>query len=84
MSRSGLLLRLVLASLWSRRLAVALVALGVAVSTVLFLSVERLRAGAHDSFASTVSGTDLIVGARSGGVPASAVGRLICNSAKRE
>ena len=68
MSRWGLLLHLVLASLWSRRLAVALVALGVAVSTVLFLSVERLRTGAHDSFASTVSGTDLIVGARSGGV----------------
>ena len=68
MSRSGLLLRLVLASLWSRRLAVALVALGVAVSTALFLSVERLRAGAYESFASTVSGTDLIVGARSGGV----------------
>ena len=68
MSRTRLLLRLILASLWSRRLAVALVALGVAVSTVLFLSVERLRAGAYESFASTVSGTDLIVGARSGGV----------------
>ena len=68
MSRAGLLARLVGASLWSRRLAVALVALAVAVSTVLFLSVERLRTGAWDSFASTISGTDLIVGARSGGV----------------
>ncbi|MEM7642069.1 MAG: ABC transporter permease [Pseudomonadota bacterium] len=68
MTRLGLLARLVGASLWSRRLAVSLVALAVAVSTVLFLSVERLRTGAWDSFASTISGTDLIVGARSGGV----------------
>ncbi|MEM7488968.1 MAG: ABC transporter permease [Pseudomonadota bacterium] len=68
MSRARLLARLVAASLWSRRLAVALVALAVAVSTILFLSVERLRTGAWESFASTISGTDLIVGARSGGV----------------
>ena len=68
MSRARLLSRLVAASLWSRRLAAGLVVLAVAVSTVLFLSVERLRAGAWDGFASTVSGTDLVVGARSGGV----------------
>ena len=68
MSRVGLLSHLVAASLWSRRLAVLFVVLAVAVSTVLYLSVERLRAGAWESFASTISGTDLIVGARSGGV----------------
>ncbi|MEL7184751.1 MAG: ABC transporter permease, partial [Pseudomonadota bacterium] len=68
MSRIRLLGRLVVTSLWSRRLAVALVAFAVAVSTVLFLSVERLRTGAWESFAATISGTDLIVGARSGGV----------------
>ena len=68
MSRSRLLGRLVLASLWSRRLAALFVVLAVAVSTVLYLSVERLRTGAWESFASTISGTDLIVGARSGGV----------------
>ena len=68
MTTLGLLMRLVGASLWSRRLAAFFVVLAVAVSTVLYLSVERLRAGAWDSFASTISGTDLIVGARSGGV----------------
>ena len=68
MSRAGLLGRLVVSSLWSRRLAALFVALAVAVSTVLYLSVERLRTGAWQSFASTISGTDLIVGARSGGV----------------
>ena len=66
MSRFRLLARLVGASLWSRRLAVFFVVLAVAVSTVLFLSVERLRTGAWESFSSTVAGTDLIVGARSG------------------
>ena len=68
MTRLRLLSRLVLASLWSRRLAVLFVVLAVAVSTVLYLSVERLRVGAWQSFSSTVSGTDLIVGARSGSV----------------
>ena len=68
MSPMRAIARLVAASLWSRRLAVAFVVLAVAVSSVLYLSVERLRAGAFASFASTVSGTDLIVGARSGSV----------------
>ena len=68
MTRWHLLGRLVLASLWSRRLAVLFVAAAVAVSTVLYLSVERLRTSAWTSFSSTVAGTDLIVGARSGSV----------------
>ena len=68
MTRGRLLSRLVLASVWSRRLAVLFVVLAVAVSTVLYLSVERMRVGAWQSFSSTVSGTDLIVGARSGSV----------------
>lgn len=62
------LARLVWQSLWSRRVAVGFVILAVAVSTTLYLSVERLRTGARASFAATVSGTDLVVGARSGGV----------------
>ena len=68
MGRTRLLSRLVFASLWSRRLAVLFVVLAVAVSTVLYVSVERLRTSAWTSFSSTISGTDLIVGARSGGV----------------
>ena len=66
--RWRLIWRLVVGSLLARKLAVLFVVIAVAVSTVLYLSVERLRAGAWDSFSSTVSGTDLIVGARSGAV----------------
>src|SRR6185295_17966058 len=37
-----------------------------AVSIALLLGVEKVRTGARQSFADTISGTDLIVGARSG------------------
>ena len=40
----------------------------VAISVVLLLGVERIRTQAKDSFANTISGTDLIVGGRSGQV----------------
>lgn len=56
------------ASLRSRALSVALTVLVISLSVVLLLGVERVRAQAHEGFASTVSGTDLIVGARSGPV----------------
>ena len=62
------LLRLALLSLWNRRLTALLTILGIALSVTLFLSVEKLRTGARDSFANTISGTDLIVGARAGDV----------------
>jgi putative ABC transport system permease protein len=42
--------------------------LAIALSVALFLGVEKVRTGAKDSFADTISGTDLIVGARSGSV----------------
>lgn len=58
------LLRIALASLWNRRFTVMLTVLTVAVSVMLFLGVERLRQEARESFLRTVSGTDLIVGAR--------------------
>ena len=38
-------------------------------STALILTVEKVRRDARTSFTQTVSGTDLIVGARSGAVP---------------
>jgi len=38
----------------------------IAISTALLLGVEKIRDGARSSFEQTVSGTDLIVGARSG------------------
>jgi len=51
-------------SLWNRRLTSALVVLSIALSVALLLGVERLRTQARASFANTLSGTDLIVGAR--------------------
>jgi len=55
-------------SLRSRRLSVGLSILVIALSVLLLLGVERVRLQAHENFASTISGTDLIVGARSGPV----------------
>lgn len=58
------LLRLALASAWNRRLSLGLTLLAVMLAATLLLSVERIREAARDSFAQSVSGSDLIVGAR--------------------
>ena len=63
-----ILVRLAWQSLVSRRLTVGLTVFAVALSVALFLGVEKVRTGAKASFADTISGTDLIVGARSGSV----------------
>ena len=63
-----ILLRLAAASLLGRWLTVGLTVLSIALSVMLFLGVEKVRTGARDSFAGTISDTDLIVGARSGSV----------------
>lgn len=63
-----MILRLALASLWARALTVGMTILAIALSVGLFLGVEKVRTGAKDSFADTISGTHLIVGARSGSV----------------
>ncbi len=62
------LLSLSLRSLWNRRLTVGLAVLSLAVSVTLLLGVEKLRQEARTGFMQTISGTDLIVGARSGSV----------------
>lgn len=62
------LLRLALASLANRRFTALLTVFAIALSVTLLLAVERVRSEARASFASTISGTDLIVGARSGSV----------------
>nr|WP_294977168.1 ABC transporter permease [uncultured Pseudomonas sp.] len=62
------LLRLALASLSNRRFTALLTIFAIALSACLLLAVERVRTEAKASFASTISGTDLIVGARSGSV----------------
>ena len=61
-------LRLALRSLANRLPTALLTVLAIALSVALFLGVEKVRGGAKSSFANTISGTDLIVGARSGGV----------------
>ncbi|WP_028238727.1 ABC transporter permease [Stutzerimonas azotifigens] len=62
------LLRLALASLANRRFIAVLTVFAIALSVALLLAVERVRTEARASFASTISGTDLVVGARSGSV----------------
>ena len=56
------------ASLWNRRGTALLTVLSIALSVLLLLGIERISKSAEDSFRSTVSGTDLIIGARSGPV----------------
>lgn len=53
-------------SLLNRRLSVFLTALSIAISVALFLSVEKIRHDSKENFANTLTGTDLVVGARSG------------------
>lgn len=63
-----IVLRLALQSLAARWLTALLSVLAIAFSVMLLLGVEKVRVGSRQSFADTISGTDLIVGARSGGV----------------
>jgi putative ABC transport system permease protein len=60
--------RLALQSLRNRALTAFLTVLAIAFSVTLLLGVEKVRTGARQSFADTISGTDLIVGARSGSI----------------
>jgi putative ABC transport system permease protein len=62
------LLHIAWRSAWYRRFGLSLVALSIALSSFLLLSVERVRHDVRDNFAKSVSGTDLIVGARTGAV----------------
>ncbi|MGE0373335.1 MAG: ABC transporter permease [Gammaproteobacteria bacterium] len=62
------MLDLAVKSLWNRRLAAVFTLCAIAFSVTLLLGVERMRTEARSGFANTISGVDLIVGARSGGV----------------
>ena len=55
-------------SLKNRKTTVILTVLTIAISVMLLMGVERIRTQAKNSFANTISNTDLIVGARSGQV----------------
>ncbi|HWZ73540.1 MAG TPA: ABC transporter permease [Casimicrobiaceae bacterium] len=56
---------LAIKSLRNRRFTAGLTVLSIALSVALLLGVERIRQESRETFASSVSGTDLIVGARS-------------------
>ena len=56
-------------SLWSRRFTVMLIVMTIAISSALLLGVDRVRDSVRSSFTSTVSGVDLLVGARGGQIP---------------
>jgi putative ABC transport system permease protein len=62
------LLRIAFASLMNRRYSAALTVAAIAVSVALLLGVEKVRTETRSSFAATISGTDLIVGARTGSI----------------
>lgn len=62
------LLPLAARSLWNRRTTAGLTVLSIAISVALLLSVRQLSEQARTAFASTISGTDLIVGARGGDI----------------
>ncbi len=62
------IIKLALKSLYNRRATALLTVFAIAVSVSLLLGVERVRTQAKESFANTISGTDLIIGARTGPV----------------
>ncbi|NNK57008.1 MAG: ABC transporter permease, partial [Desulfofustis sp.] len=62
------ILTLALKSLLNRKATAGLTIVSIALSVTLLLGVERIRTEAQNSFTSTISGTDLIIGARSGPV----------------
>ena len=63
-----MIFRLVVGSLMARGVTVGMTVLSIGLSVALFLGVDQVKTGAKASFSDTISGTDLIVGARSGSV----------------
>ncbi len=59
---------LALRSALNRRATLLLTVLAIAIGVGAFLAVEKVRAGARDAFERTISGTDLIVGTRTGSI----------------
>ncbi|MFY7865230.1 ABC transporter permease [Roseateles sp.] len=58
------LIKLALASAWNRRFTLGLTLLALTLSVAMLLGVERARTAARESFEQSISGTDLLVGAR--------------------
>ncbi|OWQ85754.1 peptide ABC transporter permease [Roseateles aquatilis] len=64
----GTLWRLAAQSAWNRRFVLSLVALSIALSTIALFGMARVKQDVRETFSESVSGTDLIVGARTGPV----------------
>ena len=62
------IVRLAVMSVLNRRVTAGLTLLAIALSIAMLLGVEKVRRDARGAFANTISGTDLIVGARSGAI----------------
>ncbi|EWH06502.1 peptide ABC transporter permease [Pseudoalteromonas lipolytica SCSIO 04301] len=62
------LLKLAIKSLLNRKASALLTLFTIAISVMLLMSIERVRVDAKSSFSNTISGTDLIVGARTGDI----------------
>ena len=58
------LIPLALRSAWNRRLTLGLTLVAIALSVTMLVGVERIRRDAREGFAQSVSGTDLVIGAR--------------------
>ncbi|QLE10377.1 ABC transporter permease [Pseudoalteromonas shioyasakiensis] len=63
-----LLVKLAVKSLLNRKASALLTLFTIAISVMLLMSIERVRVDAKSSFSNTISGTDLIVGARTGDI----------------
>ena len=63
--RQSIIPALAVKSLRNRKFTAALTVLSIALAVLLLLGVERIRHESRESFAATISGTDLLVGARS-------------------
>lgn len=59
-----ILLRLAVRSAWNRRFTLGLMLVAIALSTTMLLGIERVRHEVRAGFSQSVSGTDLVVGAR--------------------
>ena len=63
-----IIIRLAWQSIFNRKFTTILTILSIAVSTMMLLGVEKIRLAARTSFINTISGTDLVVGSRTGDV----------------
>lgn len=62
------LIKLTFKSILSRKVTSSLLILSIALSTTLLIGIQKIKMSAKESFNRSISGTDLIIGARSGDI----------------